>query len=335
MHVVAAPDKFRGTASALDVATAIERAVAEHGGTTAVLPMADGGEGTLEVLGGSNQTSLVTGPLGDLIEAPWQLTGTTAIIEMAKASGLMTIGGPEFNEVLDATSAGTGELILSAVEHGATRIIVGLGGSASTDGGLGAINAMGSPARYRGIEILVACDVNTRFVDSAKMFSPQKGATRAEVEMLERRLKRLVQIYEEKFGINVSSLNHGGAAGGLAGGLAALGARLVDGFDLVADELRLDEFIEKTDLVITGEGRIDQSSFDGKVVGGVFAYASAMRKPILAVAGQVEIEVKDKIQNISLTEEFGELLSQTETANCVQQSVARFLEGFNSDNKIF
>ena len=329
MHVVAAPDKFRGTASALQVATAIEKAVAEHGGTTIVLPMADGGEGTLEVLGGPNQTSLVTGPLGSLVEASWRLSGTTAVIEMAQASGLITIGGPEFNEVLDATSAGTGELILSAVEHGATRVIVGLGGSASTDGGLGAIEAMGSPARYRGIEILVACDVRTRFVDSAKMFSLQKGATKAEVEMLERRLKRLVQIYEERFGVDVSSINHGGAAGGLAGGLAALGGRLVDGFDLVADELKLDEFIEKTDLVITGEGRIDQTSFEGKVVGGVSAYASAMGKPILAIAGQIEIKAKDRIQSISLTEEFGEHLSMTETTKCVQQAVTKFLEDFN------
>ncbi len=330
MHVVAAPDKFRGTASALDVAIAVENAVAEHGGTTAVLPMADGGEGTLEALGGPNQTSLVTGPLGSLVEAPWRLSGTTAIIEMAQASGLITIGGSEFNEVLDATSTGTGELILSAVEHGATRVIVGLGGSASTDGGLGAIEAMGSPARYRGIEILVACDVSTRFVDSAKTFSPQKGATRAEVEMLERRLKRLVQIYEEKFGVDISLLNYGGAAGGLAGGLAALGARLVDGFDLVADELKLDEFIEEADLVVTGEGRIDHTSFEGKVVGGVSAYASALRKPILAVAGQVEIEVKSRIQNISLTEEFGEHLSRTETIKCVQRSVAKFLEDFKA-----
>jgi len=329
LHVVAAPDKFRGTASALQVATAIEKAVAEHGGTTIVLPMADGGEGTLEVLGGPNQTSLVTGPLGSLVEASWRLSGTTAVIEMAQASGLITIGGPEFNEVLDATSAGTGELILSAVEHGATRVIVGLGGSASTDGGLGAIEAMGSPARYRGIEILVACDVRTRFVDSAKTFSSQKGATKAEVEMLERRLKRLVQIYEERFGVDVSSINHGGAAGGLAGGLAALGGRLVDGFDLVADELKLDEFIEKTDLVITGEGRIDQTSFEGKVVGGVSAYASAMGKPILAIAGQIEIKAKDRIQSISLTEEFGEHLSMTETTKCVQQAVTKFLEDFN------
>jgi len=329
LHVVAAPDKFRGTASALQVATAIEKAVAEHGGTTIVLPMADGGEGTLEVLGGPNQTSLVTGPLGSLVEASWRLSGTTAVIEMAQASGLITIGGPEFNEVLDATSAGTGELILSAVEHGATRVIVGLGGSASTDGGLGAIEAMGSPARYRGIEILVACDVRTRFVDSAKTFSSQKGATKAEVEMLERRLKRLVQIYEERFGVDVSSINHGGAAGGLAGGLAALGGRLVDGFDLVADELKLDEFIEKTDLVITGEGRIDQTSFEGKVVGGVSAYASAMGKPILAIAGQIEIKAKDRIQSISLTEEFGEHLSKTETTKCVQQAVTKFLEDFN------
>ena len=329
MHVVAAPDKFRGTASALQVATAIEKAVAEHGGTTIVLPMADGGEGTLEVLGGRNHTSLINGPLGSLVEASWRLSGTTAVIEMAQASGLITIGGPEFNEVLDATSAGTGELILSAVEHGATRVIVGLGGSASTDGGLGAIEAMGSPARYRGIEILVACDVRTRFVDSAKTFSSQKGATKAEVEMLERRLKRLVQIYEERFGVDVSSINHGGAAGGLAGGLAALGGRLVDGFDLVADELKLDEFIEKTDLVITGEGRIDQTSFEGKVVGGVSAYASAMGKPILAIAGQIEIKAKDRIQSISLTEEFGEHLSMTETTKCVQQAVTKFLEDFN------
>ena len=313
----------------MQVATAIEKAVAEHGGTTIVLPMADGGEGTLEVLGGPNQTSLVTGPLGSLVEASWRLSGTTAVIEMAQASGLITIGGPEFNEVLDATSAGTGELILSAVEHGATRVIVGLGGSASTDGGLGAIEAMGSPARYRGIEILVACDVRTRFVDSAKTFSSQKGATKAEVEMLERRLKRLVQIYEERFGVDVSSINHGGAAGGLAGGLAALGGRLVDGFDLVADELKLDEFIEKTDLVITGEGRIDQTSFEGKVVGGVSAYASAMGKPILAIAGQIEIKAKDRIQSISLTEEFGEHLSMTETTKCVQQAVTKFLEDFN------
>ena len=218
---------------------------------------------------------------------------------------------------------------MSAVEHGATRVIVGLGGSASTDGGLGAIEAMGSPARYRGIEILVACDVRTRFVDSAKTFSSQKGATKAEVEMLERRLKRLVQIYEERFGVDVSSINHGGAAGGLAGGLAALGGRLVDGFDLVADELKLDEFIEKTDLVITGEGRIDQTSFEGKVVGGVSAYASAMGKPILAIAGQIEIKAKDRIQSISLTEEFGEHLSMTETTKCVQQAVTKFLEDFN------
>ena len=330
MYVVAAPDKFRGTATALQVATAVESAVTEHGGTAVALPMADGGEGTLEAFGGPNQTSLVTGPLGSLVEASWRLSGTTAIIEMAQASGLMKIGGPECNEVLDATSAGTGELILSAVEHGATRIIVGLGGSASTDGGLGAIEAMGSPARYRGIEILVACDVQTGFIDSAKTFSPQKGATKAEVEMLERRLKRLVQIYEERFGVDVSSMNYAGAAGGLAGGLAALGGRLIDGFDLVADELRLDEFIEKADLVITGEGRIDRTSFEGKVVGGVSAYATAMGKPILAIAGQIEMEVKDRIQNVSLTEEFGQHLSMTETIRCVHQSVTKFLETFKA-----
>lgn len=330
MHVVVAPDKFRGTASAGQVAAAIEEAVIASKGTAVTVPMADGGEGTLEALGGQNQTSLVTGPLGDLVEAPWRLSGNTAVIEMAQASGLIKVGGPEFNNALDATSTGTGELILTAVEHGATRIIVGLGGSASTDGGLGAIEAMGSPARYRGIEMLVACDVRTRFSDSAKVFASQKGATKAEVKMLDRRLKRLAQIYQEKFAVDVLSLDHAGAAGGLAGGLAALGARLIDGFDLVADELRLDELLADADLVITGEGRLDQTSFEGKVVGGVSAYALATGVPILAVVGQVEPEVKDRINNISLTEEFDEHLSMTETTQCIKKAVSRFLENFKA-----
>ena len=148
--------------------------------------------------------------------------------------------------------------------------------------------------------------------------------------MLDRRLKRLAQIYQEKFGIDVLSLDHAGAAGGLAGGLAALGARLIDGFDLVADELRLDELLADADLVITGEGRLDQTSFEGKVVGGVSAYALATGVPILAVAGQVEAEVKGRINNISLTEEFDEHLSMNETTQCIKKAVGRFLEKFKA-----
>ncbi len=234
MRVVAAPDKFRGTVSATEAASAIARAVASAGGTTLEVPMADGGEGLLEVLGGPDRTTQVTGPLGSPVKAGWRLSGGTAVVEMARASGLALAGGAEGNRPLDATTTGVGELLRHAVELGARRIIVGMGGSATTDGGLGALDAMGSPSRYRGVELLVACDVRTRFTEAADVFGPQKGATDAQVRLLTGRLERLVQVYGERFGSDVSELDRAGAAGGLAGGLAAMGAELVDGVDLVA-----------------------------------------------------------------------------------------------------
>jgi len=217
VRVVAAPDKFRATGSATQIAAAVARAVARHGGSTTVLPMADGGEGTLDVLGGPNRTTVVEGPLGGPVDAAWRLEGGTAVIEMARASGIALVGGSADNRPLDATTTGTGQLILDAGEKGARRLIVGLGGSATTDGGLGALAAMGSPARFRGVELLVACDVRTRFVEAAEVFGPQKGASPAQVRMLRGRLERLVQVYEEKYGVAVGNLSRSGAAGGLAG----------------------------------------------------------------------------------------------------------------------
>ena len=137
--MVAAPDKFRGTATAGEVAAAIARAVEGLGHTCATVPMADGGEGTLDVLGGPNRVAIVTGPLGDRVEAAWRLDRRRAVIEMARASGLELAGGPRGNDPIAATTTGTGELIALAVESGATRVLVGVGGSASTDGGLGAL----------------------------------------------------------------------------------------------------------------------------------------------------------------------------------------------------
>ena len=151
MRVLAAPDKFRGSLTALEVANAINKAVNRSGGIPTGAPMADGGEGTLEVLGGPNRTTTVTGPSGEPVEAEWRLADKTAVIEVARVSGLTLAGGPEANNPLEATTKGTGELIRCALEQGAKRIIVGLGGSASTDGGLGALKAMGSLARYKGI----------------------------------------------------------------------------------------------------------------------------------------------------------------------------------------
>ncbi|QYG91657.1 glycerate kinase [Iamia sp. SCSIO 61187] len=325
MRVVAAPDKFRGTASAAEVAAAVGRAARAAGWDCDEVPMADGGEGTLDALGGPNRTTLVTGPLGDPVEAAWRLHRGTAVIESARASGIALLGGAEENDPISASTYGTGELIAQAVELGARRVIVAVGGSATTDGGLGALRALHPVQRLRGIDIQVATDVRTRFVDAAEHFAPQKGATPAQVELLRRRLTRLAQVYEEDHGVDVRPLPGGGAAGGLAGGLAAVGATIVPGFDLVADELGLDELLEGADLAVTGEGFLDAQSFEGKVVGGVAELAGALDVPVLAVAGEVYDGVGDRIRAVSLTARAGADRSRAEAAALVEAVVAEHL----------
>lgn len=285
MHILAAPDKFKGTADAAAVASAVASAAAAAGAACDPAPMADGGEGTLEALGGPNRSTTVTGPLGRPVTADWRLRDGVAVIEAARASGLVVAGGAEANDPVGATTAGVGELIAAAVAAGARRVLVGVGGSATTDGGLGALEAMPSAARLRGVRIEVACDVATRFTDAAAVFAPQKGASPAQVELLTRRLERLAQMYAAERGVDVAGLPGAGAAGGLAGGLAAAGAELVSGFDLVADEIDLYGRFEGADLVVTGEGRLDASSFEGKVVGGVARLARAAGAPVWAVVG--------------------------------------------------
>ena len=327
MHVVAAPDKFRGTVTAAEVAAAVAAAAVAVGGTCDEVPVADGGEGTLDVLGGANRTTLVTGPLGDPVQAGWRYGGRTAVLEMARASGLELVGGPEANDAMAASTYGTGELIGAAVDAGCRRVIVGVGGSATVDGGLGALRALEPLSRLRGVELVVACDVRTRFVDAARTFGPQKGATPAEVELLHRRLLRLVQVYERTYGIDVSELEGGGAAGGLAGGLAVAGADLVAGFDVVADEVDLHDRIEGADLVVTGEGFLDEQSFDGKVVGGVCDLARSAGVPVLAVVGEVldEVALPDGLEVVSLTSVVGEERSRCDTATAIREVVARHL----------
>ena len=151
-----------------------------------------------------------------------------------------------------------------------------MGGSATTDGGLGAVDALAPNGRRPAAELLVACDVETKFLDAAAIFSPQKGAAPAQVELLKRRLERVAQLYEERFGVDVRAIPGSGAAGGLGGGLLAIGAKLVPGFDLVADKLSLAERIAAADLVVTGEGYLDKQSFAGKAVGGVARLAGSL-----------------------------------------------------------
>lgn len=325
MRVLAAVDKFKGTASAAQVAAAIGHACWELGHECVEQPVADGGEGTLEALGGANRTSTVTGPLGDAIRAEWRLHRGTAVIEMARASGLTLVGGATGNDAMAATTTGTGELIDQALDLGAKKIVVCLGGSATTDGGLGCIRAITAPHRLRSVQLLVACDVQTLFADAAPVFGPQKGASPAQVEMLRGRLERLAQLYQEQYGVDVRHLPGTGAAGGLAGGLVALGGRLLPGFDLVADEVDLHDHIAAADVVITGEGYLDEQSFDGKVIGGVQALCAEVRKPVVAIVGDSAAEVTGRINHRSLAQEFGLERAMNEPVWCIERAASSLL----------
>ena len=325
MRVLAAVDKFRGTATAAEVARAIGHACWTLGHDCDEVGVADGGEGTLDVLGGANRTTLVTGPLGDAVSAPWRLSRDTAVIEMALASGLTLAGGADNNDALAATTAGTGELIDAALDAGAKKIIVCLGGSATTDGGLGALRAIHAPQRLRGVDLLVACDVTTTFVAAAEVFAPQKGASPAQVNLLTGRLERLAQMYQHDYGTDVRTIPGSGAAGGLAGALVALGGRLLPGFDLVADELDLHDRVLNADFVITGEGFLDEQSFRGKVVGGMQSLALNADRRVAAIVGDAAPEVASRIDHVSLVSAYGFDKAMNETQMCIEQAALQLL----------
>ena len=327
-HVVLAPDKFRGSALAADVAAAMARAAVRLGWTADAAPISDGGEGFCAALGGRPRTARVRDPLGRPIEATWfELDGgSSASVEMARASGLDLVGGSRGNDPVGADTAGTGQLIAAAVKAGARQVLVGMGGSATTDGGWGAVEALEPHSRLSGIDLVVACDVRTRFIDAAVTFSPQKGASPAQVRFLARRLERLAQLYRDRFGVDVEGIEGSGAAGGLAGGLAALGATLVSGFDLVADRIDLAERIEGADLVITGEGLLDAESFNGKAVGGVVGLAREAGVPVVVLAGNAEGD--HPVEFRTLVGTAGEERAWAEPLAVVEDVVQEILLGF-------
>ena len=334
-HVVAAPDKYRGTATAAEIAGAVATAAGACGWTCDEAPVADGGEGTLEVIGGSVRRTRVRGPLGEAVEAEWRMLlpgagggrvgAATAVVEMAQAAGLALAGGAEWNDPMRASTEGVGDLIVAALAARARRVIVAVGGSASTDGGLGCLSALEPHSRLAGVELVVACDVTTTFVDAAEEFAPQKGASPAQVALLRRRLERLAQLYLERYGNDVRSIPGSGAAGGLAGGLAALGASLVPGFELVADTIGLAERIEGADLVVSGEGFLDEHSFAGKAVGGVAELAEEAGVPVLVVVGEAFDD--SPVPTVSLVERFGRERAFSDTVGCVGQAVSEHLRG--------
>jgi glycerate kinase len=314
------------------------------GWTADEVPMSDGGEGLLLVLGGTRQTTVVTGPLGAPVEAEWHLLGEqgdgeplTAVIEMSRAAGRALLPRPRGDDPVRASTAGVGQLLLAARAAGARRIVVGCGGSSTTDGGLGAYEAVGSPVALDGTELVVACDVTTRFGDAAAVFGPQKGASAPQIAELTRRLVELAERYRRETGVDVTTVPGAGAAGGLAGGLVALGARIEPGFDFVAGLVGLGHRLERADLVLTGEGHLDPPSFHGKVPGGVLELArargaSGKSLPVLCIVGGADASVLSSppsgLHVVSLSARFGKTRARSETVALINLVTAEWLARF-------
>ncbi len=340
MRILAAMDKFKGTLNASEAAAAA--CAGAEGHECDPCPVADGGDGTLEAFGGANRTSAVVGPHGDELVAGWRLNDRVAVIEMAAASGLIVAGNQQ--DPIEATTYGTGQLIAVAIEAGAESILVGVGGSATTDGGAGAIEALASILVNGRLPspVKVLCDVTVPFTDAARIFGPQKGATPDQVAELTRRLENMRADWMDTF--DVDRVAGSGAAGGLAGGLASIGAELAPGFSVIADHLGLPERIGRADLVVTGEGSFDRTSLQGKAVGGVIKLADQAGKPVLVIAGSVIAEsvtaesvtagsVNEASGSfISLVEQFGDA-AWTDPAGCIETATRQFLDRWHQGKR--
>ena len=283
--VLVAPDSFKGTFSATEVAAAIGRGLERAGRPADLCPVADGGEGTLDALaaglGAERLRAPATDPLGRPIEAEFGLAGDIALVDTAAASGLNLVAEAE-RDAFAASTAGTGELIAAAVAAGARTVYLGVGGSATTDGGAGAIKAIERAGGLDGVQLIVLCDVRTSFEDAAKVFGPQKGAGPEDVKRLTARLNAMARRFEcDPRGVPMT-----GGAGGLSGGLwAAFGAELVAGAAFVLDEVGFDARMRAARAVITGEGKLDMQSLVGKVVSEVATRARQSGVPCHAVVG--------------------------------------------------
>ncbi|MEA2641427.1 MAG: glycerate 2-kinase [Chloroflexota bacterium] len=326
-RIVVAPNAFKGTLHCFDVAAAIAEGLRRElpDATIEQVPIADGGDDTLDVLsrarGGATFRQRVVGPLGDSVEARWAglPDGRTAIIESAEASGLRLVAPAALNPLV-ATSQGTGELIMAALDMGYRRLIIGLGGSATVDGGAGMLQALGarlldaagrdlSPgggqlsqlrsvdlagldARLWEVEIVAACDVDSPLIGprgAAPSFGPQKGADPAMVRLLAANLDRLGSLLEAQLGRKLRHTPSGGAAGGMGAALLALpSATLRPGIELVLELLDFDARLAECDLVITGEGKLDLGSWGGKGPVGVANAARCCGVPCVAIVGQLE-----------------------------------------------
>lgn len=296
-----APDKFGGTLSAVEAAQAIAAGwrVAAPGDALDLAPLSDGGPGFVDVLAAAlprarRSELAVQGPLGEAVVASYLLDGTTAYVESAQACGLHLLA-PEQRDPTMTTTHGVGELVRAAVTAGATRVVVGLGGSATNDGGAGLVEALGGLAGWPllpDVDLVAATDVDAPLLGlhgASAVFGPQKGATHEQVLQLDARLEGWADELEAVAGVAVRDLPGAGAAGGLGAALFALGAAREPGLALVARLVRLAQRVTRADLVVTGEGRFDATSLRGKVVSGVAAAAAEVGLPCLVLAGEVTV----------------------------------------------
>lgn len=327
MRILIAPDSFKGSLSALEVAANIEQGILKVIPEAEIfkVPMADGGEGTVQSLvdatGGRIIYKEVTGPLGDPVEAYFGILGDqkTAVIEMAAASGL-TLVPPERLDPRNTTTYGTGELIKAALDEGVDNIIIGLGGSATNDAGIGMAQALGVhfldsrgrevgfggreliriekiemgglDPRIKNVDVKVACDVTNPLYGpdgAAYIYGPQKGATPEVVEFLDNCLRYFAKIIKNELGQDIQNIPGGGAAGGLGTGLVVfLNAELKSGIQIVLEANKIDKYLQQVDLVITGEGKIDSQTIKGKTPVGVARKAKEYNLPVIAIAGSVD-----------------------------------------------
>lgn len=327
MKIVIASDSFKGSLTSVEVATAAKRGIQTVYPDCEIVSVnvADGGEGTVEAvveaLGGNIITTTVSDPLGRPIQARYGIAGTTAIIEMAAASGLPLLSPEERNPWFTSTY-GTGEMIMDAIRRGCCDFLVGIGGSATNDAGIGMLHAMGfrfydannqeitdccggrladivhiddsyvTPA-IRQARFTVACDVDTPFCGpegAAPVFAPQKGANPEMVVQLNEGMESLAKVIEYKYNINIIPIAGAGAAGGMGGGFRAfLNATLKRGIDMVLDAINFNQTLKGADLVITGEGKIDFQTAKGKTAAGVLARAKQQNIPVVAIGGCVEM----------------------------------------------
>lgn len=322
MKIVVCPDSFKGSLPAWEAARAISQGLRDVFPEAEIVevPLADGGEGTAYIMalatGGRLIHKKVTGPLGKPVKAYFAILGDgkTAVVEMAQAAGLFLVP-PKKRNPLKTTTYGVGELIRYALDEGVERIIVGIGGSATNDAGVGMAQALGIKVmdkqghdvpwggegllkmeriemdgvdkRLRSVKIIIACDVQNTLLDAARVYAPQKGAKQEDIIILEEGLKRFAEVVKECLGKDVENLPGGGAAGGLGAGLVAfLDAVLASGIDTILDYIDFDEKIREAQLIITGEGKLDKQTSYGKAVAG--AIRRAKGKPVIALAGAIE-----------------------------------------------